>query len=143
MSLKNILKKILIVPTSAYKAYIIKADNNTDKINQLTKWMDLHSIKYGHASAGKSMRGFDYQTQTIGNFTLTTDDLVVSIYQPKSRFITTVFEPQSNLVDSVTYDITAWNLMYAHNLKAYATSERVNVSKAFQTKSAESTSYCR
>ncbi len=126
-------------PTSAYKAYIIKADNNTDKISQLTKWMDLHSIKYGYASAGKSMRGFDYQTQTIGNFTLTTDDLVVSVYQPKSRFITTVFEPQSNLVDSVTYDITAWNLMYAHNLKAYATSERVNVSKAFQTKPAGST----
>ncbi|HZI24112.1 MAG TPA: DUF4350 domain-containing protein [Chryseolinea sp.] len=124
-------------PTSAYKAYIIKADNNADKVNQLTRWMDLHSIKYGYPSAGKSMRGFDYQTQTIGNFTLTTDDLVVSIYQPKSRFITTVFEPQSNLVDSVTYDITAWNLMYAHNLKAYATSERVNVSKAFQTKPPE------
>ena len=124
-------------PSATYKTYIIKADNNTDKINQLTKWMDLHDIKYGHASTGKSMRGFDYQNQSVGNFTLTTDDVVVSIYQPKSRFITTVFEPQSNLVDSVTYDITAWNLMYAHNLKAYATSERVNVNRAFQTKSAE------
>ncbi len=124
-------------PAAAYKTYIIKADNNEDKINQLTKWMDLHDIKYGHASTGKSMRGFDYQNQSVGNFTLTTDDVVVSIYQPKSRFITTVFEPQSNLVDSVTYDITAWNLMYAHNLKAYATSERVNVTKAFQAKPAE------
>ena len=62
---------------------------------------------------------------------------MISIYQPKSRFITTVFEPQSNLVDSVTYDITAWNLLYAHNLKAYATTERVNISKAFHAKATE------
>ena len=130
-------KENLNSPASSYKTYIIKADNNNDKINQLTKWMDLHSIKYGHASAGKSIRGFDYQSQTTGNFNLTTDDLVISIYQPKSRFITTVFEPQSNLVDSVTYDITAWNLLYAHNLKAYATTERVNVSKAFQAQATE------
>ncbi|HEX6225676.1 MAG TPA: M14 family metallopeptidase, partial [Chryseolinea sp.] len=122
-------------PVSPYKTYIIKADNNPDKIEHITKWMDLHLIKYGHAAAGQSMRGFDYQTQTIANFTLTTDDLVVSIYQPKSRFITTIFEPQSNLADSVTYDITAWNLMYANDLKAFATSQRVNVGKPFQAPS--------
>ena len=125
-------------PASPYKTYIIKADNNADKIVQITKWMDLHSVRYGHASQGKTMRGFDYQNQTVANFTLTTDDLVVSIYQPKSRFVTTVFEPQSNLMDSVTYDITAWNLMYANNLKAYATNERVNAVKPFQVRSIES-----
>jgi len=121
-------------PAAPYKTYVIKADNNPDKILKLTQWMDTHSIKYGHASAGKAMRGYDYQSQTTSAFNLTTDDIVVNIYQPKSRFITTVFEPQSKLPDSLTYDITAWNLMYSYDLKAFASNERINAGKAFQPK---------
>jgi hypothetical protein len=127
-------KENLNNPPSPYKTYVIKADNNPDKVSQIMKWMDLHGIRYGHPATGKSLRGFDYQNQTTTNFNLTTDDLVISIYQPKSRFITTVFEPHSNLADSVTYDITAWNLMYAYNLKAYAVNERIHVNKTFQRK---------
>lgn len=121
-------------PSSAYKTYVIKADNNTDKINRLTEWMDLQSISYGHPASGRSMRGFGFQNQATENFSLSADDLIVNIYQPKSRLITAIFEPQSKLVDSVTYDITAWNLMYAYNLKAYAVNERINVSRKFERK---------
>ena len=121
-------------PAAPYKTYVIKGDNNPDKINQITKWMDTHLVKYGHPSAGKAARGFDYQTQTTNNFNLTTDDIVINVYQPKSRFITTLFEPQSRLSDSATYDITAWNLMYNYDLKAFALNERVNVGKAFAPK---------
>ena len=101
-------------------------------MKRLTKWLDLHSIAYGHPAIDKSMRGFDFQSQSTGNFNLATEDLVISIFQPKSRFITAVFEPQSKLADTLTYDITAWNLMYAYNLNAYAANERINVSKQFQ-----------
>lgn len=121
-------------PASPYKTYVIKGDNQPDKIQRLTKLMDAHGIKYGHPSAGKSTRGFDYSTQTTQAVNLSSDDIVISIYQPKSRFITTLFEPQSKLPDSVTYDITAWNLMYAHGLKGFALNERINVGKAYQPK---------
>jgi hypothetical protein len=121
-------------PAAPYKTYVIKGDNNTDKINRITKWMDSHSIKYGHPSAAKPTRGFDYQTQAVGNVSVSTEDIVVNIYQPKSRFITTVFEPTSKLADSATYDVTAWNLMYAYDLKAYALNERINPGKAFEAK---------
>jgi hypothetical protein len=124
-------------PASPYKTYVIKADNNADKINQITKWFDSHNVKYGHASAGKAARGFDYQLQTVSNFNLTTDDIIINIHQPKSRFITTLFEPQSKLSDSATYDITAWNLMYNYNLKAFALNERINIGRAYQSRAAD------
>lgn len=124
-------------PAAAYKTYVIKSDNNHDKISQLTALFDTHGIRYGHASAGKAARGFEYQTQAQGSFNLTTDDIVVNVYQPKSRFITTLFEPQSKLPDSLTYDITAWNLMYAYDLKAYALNERINTGRAYQPKTVE------
>ena len=122
------------VPASAYKTYVIKSDNNRDKIKQLTSWLDSHQIKYGHPSTGKASRGFDYSSQTTQNFNVSTDDLIINIYQPKSRFITTLFEPQSKLPDSATYDITAWNLMYSYGFKGYALNERVNVGKNYQLK---------
>lgn len=121
-------------PTSPYKTYVIKGDNNPDKLNQLTAWLDSHNIKYGHPSSDKPSRGFDYQTQTTGNVSVTTNDVVVNIYQPKSKFITAVFEPQSKLPDSLTYDVTAWNLLYAYDLKAFALNERINPGKNFQSK---------
>ena len=93
-------KENLNGPTAPYKTYVFKGDNNADKLNQITRWMDTHSIKYGHPAAGKPTRGFEYQSQTTTAFTLSTDDIVVNVYQPKSRFITTLFEPQSKLADS-------------------------------------------
>ncbi len=127
-------------PASPYKTYVIKSDKSSDKIKQLAAWMDSHNIKYGHASASKPSKGFDYTTQTVQNFNLTTEDLIINIYQPKSRFITTLFEPQSKLPDSATYDITAWNLMYAYGLKGYALNERIDVGKNYTPKMSDNAS---
>jgi hypothetical protein len=121
-------------PATPYKAYVIKSDNNADKLTKLAALMDSHGIKFGYAGVTKSLRGFDYTTQAQQNFTLSANDLVISVYQPKSRFITTLFEPQSKLSDSLTYDITAWNLMYAYGLKGYAVNERINFSGSYQPK---------
>lgn len=121
-------------PAAAYKTYVIKSDNNPDKVRQLAAWMDKHGIKFGHAASGKPSRGFDYATQSVQNVNVTPEDLIINVYQPKSRFITTLFEPQSKLPDSATYDITAWNLVYGYGLKAYALTERINVAKPYQFK---------
>jgi hypothetical protein len=119
-------------PASPYKTYVIKGDNNPDKLNKITSWMKTHEIQFGTAAAGKAARGFDYRSQTVANFNLTTDDIIINLYQPKGRFVTTLFEPQSRLADSLTYDITAWNLMYAYDLRAYALNEKIAVAKPYQ-----------
>ena len=127
-------KETINSPSGLYKTYVIKGDNNADKLNKLTTWLSSHSIQYGHAAAGRAAKGFDYQTQTQNSFSLTTDDIIVNIHQPKGRFITTVFEPQSKLTDSMTYDVTAWNLMYSYGLKAFAVNEKIAVAKPYQSK---------
>ena len=124
-------------PSARYKTYVIKADNDPDLINRLTRWMDSHSIRYGHPSTEKATRGFSYQTQTLSPVTVAAEDLIINIFQPKSRFITTVFEPSSTLSDSVTYDITAWNLIYSYNLDAYALTEKINIGAPYNRPPAE------
>lgn len=119
-------------PPGLYKTYVIRSDNYPDKIESLTKWMDSHGIRYGHTGSAKTVKGFDFQKQASSTLNVTPQDIIISVYQPKSRFVTTVFDPSSRLPDSLTYDITAWNLMYAYDLKAYAVSERLDVSKPFR-----------
>jgi len=121
-------------PAAEYKTYVIKASNHPDRLRQLTAWMDAHAIRYGHPASSKTSRGYNYQTQSVTPLNIQTDDIIVNVYQPKSRFITTVFEPTSDLSDSLTYDITAWNLLYAYNLDAAALTERINVGKPWQHK---------
>jgi hypothetical protein len=125
-------KENLNNPVGAYKSYVIKADNNSDKIEKLTQWLDQHAISYGCVGAARPGKGWDYQTQTQAAFSLAAEDIVVNTFQPKSRFVTTVFEPQSKIPDSLTYDITAWNLFYAYDLKGYATTERINAGKPYK-----------
>ncbi len=127
-------------PAAVYKTYVIKAENNPDKIKKITDWLSSHSIQFGNAATGKPARGFDFTTQSVNNFNLTTEDIVFNVYQPKGRFITTVFEPQNKLTDSLTYDITAWNLFYAYGLKAFALNEKITADKKYQPKAIDAES---
>lgn len=115
-----------------YKSYVIRAENNKDKLALLSTWLDAHGISHGLAGVSRQVKGFDYQSRQTGTFTVGAEDLVFNVYQQKGRFITTVFEPVSKLTDSLTYDITAWNLIYGSGLKAVALTERVNSTKPVQ-----------
>lgn len=112
-------------PTQAYKTYVIRADNQPDKLQQLAAWFNAHRVQYGVAGSAKISRGFDYRTQTTATVNIGAADWIVSVAQPKGKFVTTVLEPQSKLTDSLTYDITAWNLIYASGLRAFALPELI------------------
>lgn len=123
-------------PTSEYKTYLVKASNDPVKVKQLADWLNTHKVRFGHPSGTRGLRGYNFQTQTTTAAAIEPQDLVFNIYQPKSRFLTTIFEPTSRLSDSLTYDITAWNLMYSYNLEAFAFKERVDFEKPFSPKAA-------
>jgi hypothetical protein len=53
-------------------------------------------------------------------------DLVIHTNQPKGKMVKVLFEPKAKLTDSLTYDITAWSIPYAHGFDAIASKVKVN-----------------
>ncbi|MEI6410892.1 MAG: M14 family zinc carboxypeptidase, partial [Bacteroidota bacterium] len=120
-------------PQGIYKAFVIRDINDPNKINTLCTLLDLHQIKYGRAGAGMSgVKAFDYQSGKETTVSIQPNDVVISAYQLKSTLLQALFDPESRLSDSLTYDITAWALPYAHGLSAYALKERLEPKKPFE-----------
>ncbi len=113
-------------PVGTYKTYVLKDNGNPDNMRAFLDLLDNQQIRYGLAPARRTATGFDYSTGKNGSFTMETTDIVVSLFQPKSVLANVLLEPRTTVVDSLTYDITAWSLPYAYNLKAYALTERIN-----------------
>ncbi|MFY7811354.1 MAG: hypothetical protein ACOVQ2_06460 [Flavobacterium sp.] len=56
------------------------------------------------------------------------NDLIISVNQPKSVLTQVLFEPEHKLSDSLSYDITAWNVPLAYNSDAYAVKNFLSLS---------------
>ncbi|MGK7389176.1 MAG: M14 family metallopeptidase [Candidatus Cyclobacteriaceae bacterium M2_1C_046] len=113
-------------PAVYYNSYIISRDNEPDKIERLTRFLDKQKITYGLAPVGgKAFTAYDYQTQSNTKINLKQGDIVISSYQPMARLIKVFFEPKTMVTDTLTYDITAWSLPYAYGVKTFATTERI------------------
>ena len=110
-----------------FKSFIVKNDN-IDKINRLKALLDKHEISYEYASTSEA-RGFIYQQNKEGKLSLNSNDLVLQTNQPKGKMLHVLFEPKAKLADSLTYDITAWSIPYAHGLNALASTKQVSSSK--------------
>ena len=110
-------------PPGEYKTYIIKGEN-TEKVKTLATMLQRNGIEFGYGSA-KGASGFNYVSGKKENFKVEKNDMVITAYQPKSVLLKVLFEPNTFISDSATYDITAWSLPYAFGLPAFATSENL------------------
>ncbi len=110
-------------PPGEYKTYVIKGDN-VEKVKTLATMLQRNGIQFGYGSS-KGANGFNYFNGRKENFKVEQADMVISAYQPKSVLLKVLFEPQTFVSDSATYDITAWSLPYAFGLQAFATSENL------------------
>lgn len=111
-------------PVGQYKSFVIKSDSS-DRVRKLLNLLDQHRIRYMRIANAGDYEGFNYETGQTGDFEVEKGDIVISAYQPKSVLARVLFEPDPVLVDSVTYDITAWALPHAYGLNAYATTARI------------------
>ncbi|WP_405565959.1 M14 family metallopeptidase [Polaribacter sp. Asnod6-C07] len=110
-----------------YKSYVLK-NENSDKTQRLINLLDKHEITYEFANSGK-VKGYNYATLKEESLNVTTSDLVIHTNQPKGRMVKVLFEPQTKILDSLTYDSTAWALPYAHGFNAVASENTVSSSK--------------
>ena len=111
--------------TGLYKSYIIKnTPEDAQRIKALLTLLDKNGIQYGTGSG--SGRGYNYHTGKEESFSVGAGDIVISSAQPRATMVQVLFEPQSRLVDSATYDITAWAMPYVYGVKAYASKAAIN-----------------
>lgn len=118
-------------PTGPYKTFIIKGDNEQDRMEALLAFLDRNGIEYGRAGSLSSVNAFNYHTGKNENLRIGNRDLLISAYQPRSVLTQVLLDPVTEVVDSLTYDITAWSLPYAYGLEAYATTTRVEVAEGY------------
>ncbi len=103
-----------------YKTFIVKRSSNPDKTAMLMRYLIEQNIQVVQAASNSRTNGFDYSTGTTGRVNIEEGDFVVSTKQPQGNLVRVLFEPSPELEDSVTYDITAWELHYSYGVDGYA-----------------------
>ncbi|HWJ90882.1 MAG TPA: M14 family metallopeptidase [Flavisolibacter sp.] len=128
---QNFYKNAVTAGVGNYKSYVIRrTPGDTGRLSALTQLLDRNKILY-YAARNASGRGYNYDNGKEENFTVDTNDLVIPSLQPKSTLVKVLFEPNAILVDSATYDITAWSLPYVYGLKSYASKTNIPVGGAW------------
>ncbi len=111
-------------PTGPYKSYVVKGENIT-KLKALADLLNKNKISYAFG-AEKTLNGYNYETQKVEQFKIERNDMIVNLSQRQGVLANILFEPQTLVTDSNTYDITAWALPYVYGLNAYAVKESIN-----------------
>jgi hypothetical protein len=107
-----------------YKSYVLKG--HPDKIKSLTELLDKHQIAYGFANSG-TVSGYSFSKNGNGSMDAA-GALVVRTDQPKGKMVKVLFEPDAELSDPLTYDITAWSVPYAYGLETIASTSLIATS---------------
>ncbi|SOE20339.1 Zinc carboxypeptidase [Spirosomataceae bacterium TFI 002] len=116
-----------------YKGYLLK-NKDARKTASLTTLLDQLGIEYGYTKSGTKLTGYNFDKKSKNDYTTKEGDLFVSTQQTKGLLTNVLFEPNTFVEDSNTYDITAWSLPYVYNIGAYGLSENLNTTKTLQVK---------
>ncbi len=123
--------KARTTPIGPYKSYVVKAGTDPGRLKALQQLLDNNKIAYGYAGKSMTIAGFNYTNhKSEKNVAVGAGDMVISAYQPKSTLLKILFEPNSTLEDSATYDITAWSMPYAFGLQTYGLTTRLTPATA-------------
>lgn len=120
--------------TGAGKTYVLTSDNPA-KIAGVARLLQSNNIEYGVPDS-KSFTGYNYSSGKEEKGQLQKYSLAVSNEQTRSVLASVLLEPRTKLVDSVTYDITAWSLPYVYGVDAYVVNSLLPLKTAAAEKNA-------
>jgi hypothetical protein len=110
--------------------FVIRADADGQRIRELARLLEMQGIEHGTPAGRQTVRGTGYdRARSNTSMEVGPGDLVVPSAQVKGILARVLFEPQAALVDSATYDITAWALPYAYGLDALVTTQNVSMNQ--------------
>lgn len=112
-------------PSNLFKSYLIpKAE--ISKSSELISLLNRNRIRVGQVDKDFQSNAFSYQEQKNVPIKASIGDLLISAYQSAAPMIQALLDPTPVLEDSLTYDITAWNLFQIHGIRAYGLKEKVS-----------------
>ncbi|MEP6682695.1 MAG: M14 family metallopeptidase [Parafilimonas sp.] len=104
----------------------VLTSSDQNKIEAVKKLLDNNAIAYGVTNTA-NFSGYNYYDNKTEAFKNEGYQIAVNTLQPKGRMVKVLFEQQSKLVDSATYDITAWSIPYTYGVNAWAVKDKLSI----------------
>jgi hypothetical protein len=113
----NYFKAALKGSINEFKYYVVK-NNNAQHIAALKNLLQKNNISFYYPER-TTAEGYNYFTTKKEKCNIDSKDIVIPSAQSASNIVKVLFERESKLKDSLTYDITSWSLPYAYGLTTY------------------------
>jgi hypothetical protein len=124
MGLKKYFDEVKLNGSGTYKTFVINAESSRN-VKALTTLLEKNDIEYSRLNAAIKIKGYHYLNGLDESYTTQENDILVSTFQPKGNLVRVLFEPNSMLSDSLTYDITSWAIPYSYGLDGYALKKNI------------------
>jgi hypothetical protein len=111
-------------PTNKY-AYYFVPEEELEKSQDFKQLLIKNNISFTYTDVVKSVPAYEYISMKQVTIPLNKHGLLISAKQPSAPLIQALLDPTIALEDSLTYDITAWNLFQLNGLKAFGVNENV------------------
>lgn len=123
----------LTTPPSGTQAWIVRAhEGERRRVQDFAHHLEALGIRTATLSSDGRVEGFSYRSGETGRRDVRAGDLVVPAAQPKAILAKVLLEPDGQIPDSLTYDITAWSLPYAYDLDAVASRTAVDAEPGWE-----------
>ncbi len=106
-------------------AYYFVPEKELEKGQEFIHLLEKNQIKFTYADIVKSSSVYDYSSMKQMISPINTHGLLISAKQSSAPLIQALLDPVIALEDSLTYDITAWNLFQLNGLQAFGVNENI------------------
>jgi len=106
-------------PTNQFAYYFLPEDRLKNKV-EFTELLIKNEIQFhDYAYLTKPVQAYDYVSMKQVSLPKDLGGILIYSKQPSAPMIQALLDPTIALEDSLTYDITAWNLFQLNGIKAY------------------------